>query len=555
MFGYKKRPAAPQKVRGLRFEILENRSLLSANPTDFATVQDVNGLVNQIDLIAPPAFIVGGDVTAQPTINAHPLASGPSSAYFTPATIRKAYGFDKLPYDGAGQTIAIVVAYNDPNTINNLKTFDAQYGLPDPSVTIVRQHGPGGASAAYDAWWAEEAAMDVEWAHAIAPKANLMLLQAFDNSYTNLMSMVDWARNSAGVSVVSMSFASAEFAGETALDSHFTTPAGHSPVTFIAASGDNGSGAMYPSASPNVLSVGGTKLVDGTILGYHIHSESGWTGSGGGPSTVESKPAYQNGFQNTTKRSTPDVAYEGDPSTGFNVYFAGGGGWLGTAGTSAGAPQWAGLIALANQGRAQQLKLHPALANAIQDIYALPASDFNDIVGGSNGQFTAAAGYDMVTGRGSPKADLIVQHLIAAEPPIYVIGPTGGAATMSPATGNSTVPVKYAFASIATAPADLSGPAAELAFAARSFGLVETTLPNMLSGPSHDAVSTVAPKSELLSTAKSGLNLLLANVHNEQQVDHLIDSLFDLGDASELGVLSATKKTPAIQPIRVASWT
>src|SRR5207244_4638185 len=103
-------------------------------------------------------------------------------------------------------------------------------------------------------------------------------------------------------------------------DAHFTTPAGHAGVAFVAATGDGGAPPIYPATSPNVLAVGGTTLRLDSAGNYA--GETGWTGSGGGVSPFENQPTYQHGIlpQTTTRRATPDVAYDGDPATGFSVY-------------------------------------------------------------------------------------------------------------------------------------------------------------------------------------------------------------------------------------------
>src|SRR5258708_10427628 len=143
-----------------------------------------------------------------------------------------------------------------------------------------------------DASWAVEVSLDVQWAHAIAPEANIVLLEAATSSSADMYAMVNTARNMPNVSVVSMSWSSrAEFATETANDSYFTTPTWHTPITFVACSNDWGAPAVYPSASPNVISVGGTTLSIDTAGNYL--SESGWSGSGRGVSAYEPAPAYQ----------------------------------------------------------------------------------------------------------------------------------------------------------------------------------------------------------------------------------------------------------------------
>ena len=181
-----------------------------------------------------------------------------------------------------------------------------------------------------------------------------------------------------GVSVVSMSWGSAEYAGEAAFDGDFTTPAGHQGVTFVASTGDTGAPGLYPAYSPNVLAVGGTSLTlpaDGTYGG-----ESGWSNGGGGTSIFETQPAYQGGVQATGKRTIPDVAIDADPQTGVSVYDSyddinGAGPWMKTGGTSLAAPLWAALIAIADQGRvaAGGATLDGA-RQVMPALYALPAA-------------------------------------------------------------------------------------------------------------------------------------------------------------------------------------
>src|SRR5262249_31368454 len=179
-----------------------------------------------------------------------------------------------------------------------------------------------------------------------------LLVEANDNSFGNLLSAVSFAAKQPGVVAVSMSWGGGEFSGETSFDSTFQTPAGHGGVTFVASSGDSRAPPIYPAIPGNVVSVGGTTLnLDsaGNILG-----ESGWSGSGGGISSFEVQPAYQNGVvtQSTTRRTNPDVAYDADPNTGFPVYDSFNNGtaapWSQFGGTSASAPQWAALIAIAD---------------------------------------------------------------------------------------------------------------------------------------------------------------------------------------------------------------
>src|SRR5207302_6196309 len=198
-------------------------------------------------------------------------ALGPGPEGFTPPQIRHAYGFDQIQYasggvasDGSGQTIAIIVAYDNPSLFTDLDAFSQQFGLPSANIRKINENGgttlpptdptPNGR-------WAAEASLDVQWAHALAPQASLIVIEADSDSDADMISAaVNTARKIPDVSVVSLSFGTPEFAGEVALDSSFTTPKGHQGVTFVASSGDAGVPPEYPAASPNVLAVGGTTL-------------------------------------------------------------------------------------------------------------------------------------------------------------------------------------------------------------------------------------------------------------------------------------------------------
>ncbi len=367
------------------------------------------------------------DVTV-PSVDLAPLATSSSPTGLTPEQITTAYGVNEISFDGkvvgdgAGQTIAIVDAFFDPNIQSDLATFDKEFGLAaPPSFTQFVESGLREENSS----WALETALDVEWAHAIAPDAKIDLIEAFPD-LDDLLSGVSFAASQSGVSVVSMSWGSSEFAGETALDSVFTTSAGHNGITFVASAGDTAI-VEYPSASPNVLAVGGTTLnlnSNGTIA-----SETAWSDSGGGLSAFEPGQAFQtaalkaSGLQ-TTARATPDVAFDANPSTGVAVFDSVGGlGWVQVGGTSVGAPSWAGLIAIADQGLALAGK--SSLANAQQDLYQLPSSDFNDVTSGSTPFHSAGPGVDLVTGLGSPKANLLIPALVAAN---------GGNSVVTPAT-------------------------------------------------------------------------------------------------------------------------
>jgi hypothetical protein len=366
---------------------------------------------------------------------ASPMAGGTSPTGTTPNQIRHAYGIDQIKFgsvvgDGSGATIAIVDAFDDPNLVSStasnfnssdLHNFDLKFNLSDPVFTKINQSG-GTSMPSADSGWASEIALDVEWAHATAPKANILLVEANDNSFTNLLNAVKYAAGVNGVVAVSMSWGGGEFSGESSYDSYFTTPSGHGGVTFLAASGDSGAPPIYPAISPNVVAVGGTTLnmdLQGNIL-----SETGWSGSGGGLSAVESQPSYQKGVvsQSSTARANPDVAYDADPNTGFPVYDSYNGGsapWYQFGGTSDAAPQWAGIMAIVAQGRGSAGSLDGA-TQTLPKLYGLSSADYHDITSGTSTGFptySARTGYDLVTGLGTPVANKIVADLVGSSAP------------------------------------------------------------------------------------------------------------------------------------------
>jgi subtilase family serine protease len=315
-----------------------------------------------------------------------------------------------------------VDAYDDPNAEADLGAFNAQYNLPacTSSNGCFRKVYSKGSKPAANANWAVEVALDVEWAHAVAPKATILLVEAPSNSLSDLVAAVDVAVRD-GASVVSMSWTAGEFSGETSLDNHFVS----NGVTFLAASGDSGTGVAYPAASPDVVGVGGTTLTLTASGSYS--SETAWSGSGGGLSTMEREPSFQSQFQipddSRGYRGSPDVSYNANPGTGYAIYdsvaISGYSGWFQVGGTSAGTPQWAGLFAIANSLRVAARKSNLSSTNT--PVYSLakaaPTADFHAVTQGTNGTCgticTALAGYDYVTGVGTPQAAALINALVA----------------------------------------------------------------------------------------------------------------------------------------------
>ncbi len=343
----------------------------------------------------------------------------------SPAQIRHVYTFDQQTCSytgifgnsslcGYGQTIAIVDAYDNPDAQKDLTTFSTQFGLPNCTSAngCFTKVMPQGKTRS-DSGWALEESLDVQWAHAVAPGAKIILVEAKSPGFSNLLSAVDYAV-SKGANQVSMSWGGSEFSSESSYDYHFNK----NNVSFFASSGDSGSGTIYPAVSPYVIAVGGTTLnLDGS---GNVSSETGWSGSGGGTSTYESEQSYQvnYGIASNGKRAVPDVSYDADPSTGVSVYdsfgYQGSSGWFQVGGTSAGAPQWAALSAIVNGERSSPVSSTSHGTSTL--VYGAAtgtnyANNFRDIVSGNNGGFSATTGYDLVTGVGSPLSNNLISYM------------------------------------------------------------------------------------------------------------------------------------------------
>jgi subtilase family serine protease len=361
------------------------------------------------------------DWTAQPLFHARPAAAqGPDP--LTPTQIINAYSLTSTT-NGAGTTIAIVDAYDDPTIAKDLATFSTNFGLPTANFI---EHKMATTISA-NSGWALEISLDVEWAHAIAPQATILLVEAKSSSLADLMNAVTYATSQPNVVAVSMSWGGSEFSTEhTTYDSYFTTPG----IVFFASSGDNGAGVIWPSSSPNVVSVGGTTLNINQITGAFI-SETAWSGSGGGVSAYEPQPTYQANYGLTyAKRSTPDVSYDANPNTGVYVYdttpYQGAKGWWDVGGTSIGAPQWAAIQALGQT---------TGNSNFYQD--GSPSSYFRDITSGSN-RYSAGIGYDLVTGLGSP----VTTNFAPQTTPDFTVSASPNPITINAgASGTSTITV------------------------------------------------------------------------------------------------------------------
>jgi hypothetical protein len=350
--------------------------------------------------------------------------STPTSAPISPVLMRDAYGlgnynasnvvFNGVQGTGAGQTIALVEGTSDPDLVANMTAFDTYWGLPaPPSLTQYNSTGGTSLPSVFDPD-VLEMDLDVEWLHVMAPLANLVVFEGL-NLYGDISTAASWP----GVSVISISYT---ISGTEPI-SEFETPVGHNGVTFVASEGDTAKEVSDPAMSPAVVSVGGTHLV---MSGTNYGSESGWTSGGGGVNTAEAQPAYQNGIVSafsTADRVTPDVALDADSATGVAVYDQYDNGttkpWTVVGGTSLSAPLMAGMVAVADQGRALAglptldgyTQTLPRLYSLYTDAYS---TNYHDITTGGNG-YNAGVGYDMSTGLGSPVGNHLIPDLAGAD--------------------------------------------------------------------------------------------------------------------------------------------
>ncbi|HET7744304.1 MAG TPA: S53 family peptidase [Gaiellaceae bacterium] len=417
---------------------------------------DFNYVVNP-PMIKGPAVssLVGGHI---PGVGNHcelffDVPPGTELACYDPTQIRNAYDVPTT-LTGNGQTIVIVDAYGDPNIEQDLAVFDLAFGLPDPpSFTVYHGSNTQKAGPHDAASWALETALDVEWAHAIAPGASLVLAEAPSSSGSAINSTEKNIVSKYPGAIVSQSFginenaikgngnniswmqATKNYQDFAALGDTVLASAGD----FGASGGTSSNTASFPASDPLVTGVGGTQGLpypyglcesfptdDCTYGGEQVSNEPDVAdvpvATGGAPSQLFPTPAYQAGVTGLNVRATPDVAYNAALNGGVLVvqlpfiYLVGG--------TSAGSPQWAGIFALANEARAGVGKAPIGPANpALYAIYGNSsryAADFHDITVGDNTLggapvqgFSATTGYDLATGIGTPDASNLIGDLVA----------------------------------------------------------------------------------------------------------------------------------------------
>lgn len=398
--------------------------------------------------------------TEQPPTDAECRSSLYPSPCYSPQEMRKAYGVDSLTdagFVGRGETIVIIDSYGSPTIREDLKTFDNDYGLPDPpSFKILSPLGtvPFDPTNATQVNWAFEVTLDVEWAHAMAPGAAIVLMTSpvaeteGVQGLPEFLTLEKYALEHHLGNVITQSWAATE---NTLLDAagrrivaqmeEFYKFASSQHVTVLGSAGDSGSSNVgldgvtlyssptvnYPSSSPWVTAVGGTSLYASTEGRYSyelVWNEQGGAG-GGGVSELFDEPDYQIaalspavGQQLGGKRGLPDVSYNADPYTGILVYLSFLGvqnaGYYDIGGTSEGSPQWAGIVADLNQFAGQPLGfLNPAVyavgglgqfGKYGQDI-TLGGNSLNNVPG-----YYAGPGWDPASGWGTPKLSEVLRQ-------------------------------------------------------------------------------------------------------------------------------------------------
>lgn len=417
-----------------------------------------------------------------------PMAAGSTVTTYTPAQIRAAYNLPVLPdlsgsitateaaQLGAGQTVYIVNAYHDPNIAAELAAFASRFGLPgcdaasiDPSASlplasastdgctfsVVYATSGGGMTAsapAYNSGWATEIALDVQWVHATAPMARIVLIEAPDSGIASITGAVALA-NAMGPGVVSLSLGANEGSWVSSVDSVFYS----SGMSYVAATGDNGAAVEWPSVSPGVLAVGGTTL---TFKGTGARSETVWAGTGGGVSKFMARPSYQTkavpGLGTPARRSVADVSFNANPASGQYVAVMSQNGsstsWVSAGGTSLATPQWAALLAVTNALRVQSSlgmigAPHSALYASVASVAKLYAADFLDIKSGKDGSCSpcvAKTGYDNPSGLGTPQGVSLLSTLAGITVPAI-------APTLTPTAVNGQAGVALSFTVSVTA--------------------------------------------------------------------------------------------------------
>jgi subtilase family serine protease len=380
-----------------------------ANPANVGLTRNVRKAANPKVGMAARCFAqaIGRKGRSGPQVMAGPTGLGPSQ-------IQSAYKLGGL--DGAGRTVALVDAYNDPKAASDLATYRQAYGLPACTVANgcfkqVNQSGATSPLPTGDYGWAEEESLDLDAVSSACPTCHIALVEANSASNDDLAAAENAAAKLSGVVAISNSYGGSEDSSETSYDGDYT----HAGIAVTVSSGDSGYGVEYPAASPDVTAVGGTTLSQASnSRGW---TETVWSGAGSGCSAYEAKPSWQHDT-GCARRTVADVSADADPNSGLGVYdtynscgsssycdylielgaVQGLDGWAQVGGTSLSSPLIASVYALAGNTSSVTKGSYP---------YSHATSLF-DVTSGSNGSCsgsylcTATAGYDGPTGLGTP---------------------------------------------------------------------------------------------------------------------------------------------------------
>jgi subtilase family serine protease len=436
--------------KSMAFETAQTFNASSSQPVDlYGKILTPYGYMNITSDLnsrrAVPMYMLGQKVS-------NPMQTSSNFLSYTPSDIEEMYNTTSLlneGVNGSGITIAIVDAYGDPYIQQELNYFSSYYGIPTTNITIINVGSPINYTMGILTGWNIEIALDVEWAHAMAPGANIELYVAANSGPALSQAVEDAILGTNGTitvpkpNIISLSWGIPENdIGSSAavapvyglnypwLDQVFQQAAARG-ITVFASAGDWGAydqafgqtspygGAIYPSTDPFVTGVGGTTLYMQTSSGYLQYpftnatgtygTETAWSwnnlwywGTGGGYSSIFGRPYWQHGegVPVTGPRGAPDVAWDADVQTGVTVYVNGA--WWIVGGTSVGAPSWAGSMALIDQRAGQSLGYINPYLYTILNNQTLYSKAFHDITVGDNNPYQASKGWDPLTGVGSP---------------------------------------------------------------------------------------------------------------------------------------------------------
>jgi kumamolisin len=356
-------------------------------PEDIGLRMHTNYIIYAPDGVVRPQFNPGGETPASLgcvyDIVANPISGCPIATS------------SEVPTGGSG-VIVIVDAYDYPSAAADLATFSSDFGLATPNFSVQYASGRKPANGCSNGWNGEES-LDIEWAHAMAPGAQIVLMEASSSSNTALYQAVTAANSyitsHGGKGEVSMSWGGSETSSETGSDHYFT----QSGVVYFASAGDS-PGVIYPSSSVDVVSAGGTQV---NRSGGNYTNQTAWSDGGGGASKYEARPSFQSSISGIvgTKRGTPDFSFDSSGGSPVAVYNSNCyGGWLEVYGTSVASPSLAGIVNNAGTFKASS----NAENTEIYTNYTNPA-DFTDVTSGSCGTHSATTGWDFCTGVGVDK--------------------------------------------------------------------------------------------------------------------------------------------------------